>query len=600
MMFEAPESARLDSECSFLDIGSGFGKCVLHAKVRGKVRLSRGIEYIPLRHEKALETLHLLNAKFVPGLTNLNSHHHNNNNHSDENNNVDDSDSYVASLLKDLDLNGVELIRGDITDEKHLPLLYSASHIYMFDVVFSDTAMEQILPCIEATNFAMFACYHRPAYLEKLGCRQFVLIHKMAMRTTGGQSFTCYFYIKSGAMRKNTRSRQIEITKLKQIETEIKKEKMSQINAEKTTTKKRRKKTANVTVKKRKKKVIKQEEEEEQEEEENEDEEEEENNEDEEDSDEDDEETDEDEEDSKRSKKRRKTTNAINKKSSSQSKSKSAKSKPSIKEEPKRRGRPPSASLKTPTTTNNNNKTNNKISSTTSSRSKAKKTKKEEIPSEQEESEESEEEEEIKEKEKKEKSSSSSPIVKRPPEPIPEPVDYVRSSTRTLESTMALQASEAAVEGGLFLALALRLIDEYHEEKKLEKQKVKLEKIEIDKSQNLPNNVDDNENQSMEIDSNNNSNDNNADNTTINDNSSSDRVSQALKGQATKNLIKQKLREALAVRHHYIEECLPIAVQAAANWIETKKCPPKDGEEILHGIFGTERGDYRWVGFYGE
>ena len=50
-----PPDYRLDSHSRFLDIGSGFGKCVLHAKLRCKIARSVGIECIKTRHEKALE-----------------------------------------------------------------------------------------------------------------------------------------------------------------------------------------------------------------------------------------------------------------------------------------------------------------------------------------------------------------------------------------------------------------------------------------------------------------------------------------------------------------------------------------------------------------
>ena len=34
----APSSTRLSSDSSFLDLGSGFAKCVIHARLRGQVR----------------------------------------------------------------------------------------------------------------------------------------------------------------------------------------------------------------------------------------------------------------------------------------------------------------------------------------------------------------------------------------------------------------------------------------------------------------------------------------------------------------------------------------------------------------------------------
>lgn len=57
---EAPDAIKLTSKSRFLDIGSGFGKCVFHARLRAQVARSVGIECIKTRHEKALEALHLL------------------------------------------------------------------------------------------------------------------------------------------------------------------------------------------------------------------------------------------------------------------------------------------------------------------------------------------------------------------------------------------------------------------------------------------------------------------------------------------------------------------------------------------------------------
>jgi len=57
---DAPSSVRLSSDSCFLDLGSGFAKCVIHARLRALVRRSVGIEYVPLRHNKASEVLRYL------------------------------------------------------------------------------------------------------------------------------------------------------------------------------------------------------------------------------------------------------------------------------------------------------------------------------------------------------------------------------------------------------------------------------------------------------------------------------------------------------------------------------------------------------------
>lgn len=55
MQHEAPDFLRINQESTFLDIGSGFGKCVFHAKIRTGCKHSIGIECIQTRHQKALE-----------------------------------------------------------------------------------------------------------------------------------------------------------------------------------------------------------------------------------------------------------------------------------------------------------------------------------------------------------------------------------------------------------------------------------------------------------------------------------------------------------------------------------------------------------------
>jgi hypothetical protein len=41
LCYAAPFSLRLSSDSSFIDLGSGFAKCVIHARLRGQVRRSR-------------------------------------------------------------------------------------------------------------------------------------------------------------------------------------------------------------------------------------------------------------------------------------------------------------------------------------------------------------------------------------------------------------------------------------------------------------------------------------------------------------------------------------------------------------------------------
>lgn len=178
MACEAPDFVRMGPSSIFLDIGSGFGKCVFHAKLRAQVARSVGIECIKTRHEKASEALHLLRAGFVPGLS--------------------DTKDAPKFETRDLDrqLVGCELFEGDVSLPKFHPLVHASTHIYAFDVVFSRETHAQILPIVEASDFHLFGCYLNPAKLASFGCTRFALLHTIKVHTTGKQSFTCYFYMK--------------------------------------------------------------------------------------------------------------------------------------------------------------------------------------------------------------------------------------------------------------------------------------------------------------------------------------------------------------------------------------------------------------------
>ena len=174
---EAPDAMKLNSKSRFLDIGSGFGKCVFHARLRAQVARSVGIECIKTRHEKALEALHLLRAGFVPGLS-------------------DREDAPSFESVRDMDLNACELFLGDISLPKFHPLVFASTHIYAFDVVFSKDTHARILPIVEQSDFQLFGCYLSPQKLALFGCKLFHLEHTIKVHTTGKQSFTCYLYSK--------------------------------------------------------------------------------------------------------------------------------------------------------------------------------------------------------------------------------------------------------------------------------------------------------------------------------------------------------------------------------------------------------------------
>ncbi len=171
----APSFVRLSSDSSFLDLGSGFAKCVIHARLRGQVRRSVGIEYVPMRHSKASDVLRYLGEGRVPGFV--------------------DRHQLLPHLSQHGMLSGVELIEGDIVDEPRSRHIDAASHIFAFDVLFGDVLMRHIVSHVQRSNSCrLFLSYHCPSRMWRLGFR-WQCIHQMRTRTTGKQQFTCYVYV---------------------------------------------------------------------------------------------------------------------------------------------------------------------------------------------------------------------------------------------------------------------------------------------------------------------------------------------------------------------------------------------------------------------
>ena len=171
----APLSVRLSSESCFLDLGSGFGKCVIHARLRARVRRSVGVEYVPLRHNKASDMLRYLSDGRVPGFV--------------------DKQQLLRCLPQQDMLSGVELIHGDIVDEQHAHHIDSASHIFAFDVLFGDVLMRYIVGRVQqSSRCRLYLSYHCPARMKRLGFG-WRCVHQVRTRTTGKQQFTCNVYV---------------------------------------------------------------------------------------------------------------------------------------------------------------------------------------------------------------------------------------------------------------------------------------------------------------------------------------------------------------------------------------------------------------------
>jgi tRNA G46 methylase TrmB len=156
-------SCRLGTESRFLDLGSGFGKCVVHAKLRSHCQSSIGIEYISTRNEKANELVNEVRSR-LPGL--------------------------VESLTS------CNLIQGDFTHSVFNEIIRQSSHIYMFNILFPQEVMYQVFQLIKEPNSQckIVICNTSPSEMARVYNLEWTLLHQLTSSTTGGQSFESYIY----------------------------------------------------------------------------------------------------------------------------------------------------------------------------------------------------------------------------------------------------------------------------------------------------------------------------------------------------------------------------------------------------------------------
>ena len=151
---------------SFVDIGSGYGKVVLHAALSAKVSKALGIEYVPSRATKALE----VQADLLDG-----------------------SRAFMTE-------EAIELVspprcvleHGDATTYGG----FKFSHIYMYDRVFNEKTLELLAKQLNKSKFKVLVTYQRVELWRRLGLRNIAHVHSFTMRTTGGQNFKAYIMIK--------------------------------------------------------------------------------------------------------------------------------------------------------------------------------------------------------------------------------------------------------------------------------------------------------------------------------------------------------------------------------------------------------------------
>ena len=117
----APPALRMDAASVFLDVGCGYDKCVVQARLRANVRKSIGIEYVAVRYVMGFKML----TECIP--------------------------AQFASLHARLG-GCIELLQGDATDEQFAEQYEMATHIFAFDWVFNDVGKQGVLKLVEQSS----------------------------------------------------------------------------------------------------------------------------------------------------------------------------------------------------------------------------------------------------------------------------------------------------------------------------------------------------------------------------------------------------------------------------------------------------------------
>ena len=155
------EAWNLSTDSSFLDIGSGYGKVVLHAKLAVGCRHCHGIECVPKRVE--------ISNGALQGLF---------------------SELDRAALANDL-LKGVSFDASDACAAAS----HEFSHIYVFDRVFSRITLEALATVLERSNFYVMVSSKTPRTWWECGLTKVQPVAKMRFVTTGRERMTCFVYV---------------------------------------------------------------------------------------------------------------------------------------------------------------------------------------------------------------------------------------------------------------------------------------------------------------------------------------------------------------------------------------------------------------------
>ena len=156
-------------DSSFVDVGSGYGKVVMHAALETRCERICGFEYVRARHEKAVSVLEQLCAS-APAR----------------------KKSKLGLLARSLLQRRVSLEHDDaLADHANISIF---THVYAYDKVFSEHSLKRLAELLQqpSSSVRVLATFRKPSEWTRLGLKKAEHVYSVKVRTTGHQSFTVY------------------------------------------------------------------------------------------------------------------------------------------------------------------------------------------------------------------------------------------------------------------------------------------------------------------------------------------------------------------------------------------------------------------------
>jgi len=194
---------------SFLDIGSGYGKVVLHLRLLAGMHTSVGVECVHSRHTIGVRAKHLCETEEEackgsdsckgPGReprASPTSVTEEQSSSSSSSSPAEPSTTPAAEgpvpRIAGRAFDGAELRYGDVTTEPRLCF----THIYIFDWVFAKPTLAKVAKVLQASPFYVLVSFRKPAEWWSYGLVKVQPVAKLSgFRTTGGEGMTAWIYI---------------------------------------------------------------------------------------------------------------------------------------------------------------------------------------------------------------------------------------------------------------------------------------------------------------------------------------------------------------------------------------------------------------------